>query len=317
MENRAHALVAGLFAIALGAGVLIAIWWLSGNREPMRELLLVTQRSVSGLNPQAQVRFRGVRCGKVQEIYLDPQDATTIVVRVSVRRDIPITAATLAELKPQGITGLSYIELQTPPGAGALMPEERGGQTPRIALKPSSVEIIGEDVGATLATIRSLAQRIALVASDSNLQKLSDTLSNVESATGNLAGASEHLPQVAISLKQAISPENVERINKLIANLEKTGRDTGPLVADLRTLVQTAQGAVARIDAVAAQAGEEATANTLPGLNALIQDVAQTTRQVNRAVERVSDEPQSVIFGPATPRPGPGEPGFMSPRATP
>ena len=278
MENRAHALVAGLFSILLGAGVLIAIWWLSGNREPTRDLLLVTQRSVSGLNPQAQVRFRGVRCGKVQEIYLDPADASTIVVRVSIRRDIPITASTMAELKPQGITGLTYIELQTPPGGGAMLPDGRGVEASRIALKPSAVEIIGEDVGATLATIRTLATRIALVVSDKNLDKLSDTLSNVQTATGNLAGASEHLPQVAMSLKQSLSPENVDRINKLIMSLEKTGRDTGPLVADLRNLVQTAQGAVQRIDAATSEAGGTLTEQTLPRLNALIQDVAQTAR---------------------------------------
>lgn len=313
MENRAHALVAGLFSIVLGAGVLIAIWWLSGNREPTRDLLLVTQRSVSGLNPQAQVRFRGVRCGKVQEIYLDPADASTIVVRVSIRRDIPITASTMAELKPQGITGLTYIELQTPPGGGAMLPEGRGAEASRIALKPSAVEIIGEDVGATLATIRTLATRIALVVSDKNLDTLSDTLSNVQTATGNLAGASEHLPQVAMSLKQTLSPENVDRINKLIVSLEKTGRDTAPLVADLRNLVQTAQGAVQRIDAATSDAGGTLTEQTLPRLNALIQDVAQTSRQVSRAVERVEAEPQSLIFGPPPARPGPGEPGFVAP----
>ncbi|MEY3201289.1 MAG: hypothetical protein RIR70_839 [Pseudomonadota bacterium] len=315
MENRAHALVAGLFSIVLGAGVLLAIWWLSGSKEATRDLLLVTQRSVSGLNPQAQVRFRGVRCGKVQEIYLDPADASTIVVRVSVRRDIPITAATLAELKPQGITGLSYIELQTPPGAGAMLPEGRGVETPRIALKPSSVEIIGEDVGATLATIRTLASRIALVVSDQNLGKLSDTLANVQSASGNLAQASESLPQVASSLKQTISPENVERINKLIVQLEKTGRDTGPLVADLRNLVQTAQGAVARIDAVTAQAGGEIIEETLPRIHTLMEDVAQTTRRMGRAVERAEEAPQSFIFGPPAPKPGPGEAGFVAPAA--
>ncbi len=313
MENRAHALVAGLFTIVLGAGALFAIWWLSGNREATRELLLVTQRSVSGLNPQAQVRFRGVRCGKVQEIYLDPQDASTIVVRVSVRRDIPITAATMAELKPQGITGLTYIELQTPPGAGAMLPEGRGVETPRIALKPSAVEIIGEDVGATLATIRTLASRIGQVVSDQNLEKLSDTLGNVRTASGNLALASEHLPQVAVSLKQTLSPENVERINKLIVSLEKTGRDTGPLIADLRRLVQSAEGAVQRIDAVTADASGEITNETLPRANKLMQEFTQTARSLGRVAERAEQDPQSLIFGAPAPRPGPGEPGFVAP----
>ena len=40
------------------------------------------QGSVSGLNTQAQVRFRGIRAGKVQDIELDPKDPRNILITI-------------------------------------------------------------------------------------------------------------------------------------------------------------------------------------------------------------------------------------------
>jgi phospholipid/cholesterol/gamma-HCH transport system substrate-binding protein len=313
MENRAHALIAGLFAISLGLAVLVAIWWLSGNREATRSLLLVTQRSVSGLNPQAQVRFRGVRCGKVQEIYLDPADPTTIVVRVNIRRDIPITAATTAELKPQGITGLSYIELHDAGLSKERLPLSPPAEPPRIALKPSTVDLLGEDIGATLASVRALFARITLAVNDQNLEKLAKTLGHVESASGNLAASAAQMPQMIQELRGVISPENVQRIEKLIRHLEATGRETAPLVADLRALVKTTQGAVASFDAATTETVATVNQDTLPRINLLLDEVGQATRQAARVAQTLDAEPQSLIFGPAPARPGPGEPGFVMP----
>jgi len=56
MENRAHALAAGLFAIMLGAGIVFAIWWFSDQRVPMRELVLEARGDINGLGEQSRVR---------------------------------------------------------------------------------------------------------------------------------------------------------------------------------------------------------------------------------------------------------------------
>ena len=59
MENKSHALVAGLFALLLGAAALLALVWLRGTQDNLREYVVVTKQNVGGLNPQAQVRYRG------------------------------------------------------------------------------------------------------------------------------------------------------------------------------------------------------------------------------------------------------------------
>jgi phospholipid/cholesterol/gamma-HCH transport system substrate-binding protein len=90
MENRAHALAAGIFTILLGIAAAIAIWWLGQSDESTTRYVLETRRNVTGLNVQAQVRYRGIRAGKVQAIEPDekrsagdPGDASTWIAASS------------------------------------------------------------------------------------------------------------------------------------------------------------------------------------------------------------------------------------------
>ena len=132
MENRAHALIAGLFVLLLGLGILLAGWWFIGKQEATRELVLITRNSVTGLNPQAQVRYRGIRVGKVLDIGLDPQDTRNILVRISVAASLPLTTGVTAQLNYQGVTGLAYVQLEDSGKSIVSLPDL--GAPPRVEL---------------------------------------------------------------------------------------------------------------------------------------------------------------------------------------
>ena len=42
MENRSHALIAGLFTLLLGVAAVLSLWWFGGKHEATREYLVVT-----------------------------------------------------------------------------------------------------------------------------------------------------------------------------------------------------------------------------------------------------------------------------------
>ena len=111
MENKAHAFAAGLFVLILGACALLAVFWLGGIQDKTNDYVVVTKQNIGGLNPQAQVRYRGIRVGKVSDIRLDPEDYTNILITISVRDDVPLTHGTVAKLNYQGVTGLAHILL--------------------------------------------------------------------------------------------------------------------------------------------------------------------------------------------------------------
>jgi phospholipid/cholesterol/gamma-HCH transport system substrate-binding protein len=55
---------------------------------------------------------------------------------------------------------------------------------------------------------------------------------------------------------------------------------------------------------------------TVPRLNVLLEDVQRSSRGLERLLNEVNEQPQSLIFGRSTTPPGPGEPGFASQRGT-
>ena len=57
------------------------------------------------------MRYRGVTVGKVENIRLDPEKLQTILIRIAVDRDLPLTKNAYAQLGYQGLTGLAFVQL--------------------------------------------------------------------------------------------------------------------------------------------------------------------------------------------------------------
>jgi phospholipid/cholesterol/gamma-HCH transport system substrate-binding protein len=304
MESRAHALAAGIFTLLLGLASALAVFWFSGQREATSEYVLVTKGNVAGLNTQAQVRFRGIRAGKVQDIELDPQDPRNILITISIDADMPVTKGTTARLNYQGVTGLASILLEDK-GENPEPLTSENDEPPRIALQPSFMDSLGENAAELMTQMRQVAERTTALLSDQNVKRIGQTLANVEATTAGLSVSMKDLPQVMASLKQALSEENIRRLSATMANMEKASGEVAPLIANL-------QGVSKKLDALLAESGGEITQTTLPRLNVLLQELSVNSRQMSRLLDQIEDSPSMLIFGREARRPGPGEAGFSA-----
>ena len=308
MESRAHALMAGLFVLVFSLAAALALWWFSGKREATRDLLLVTERNVTGLNPQAAVRYRGINAGKVQEIRLDPTDPRYILIRVSVSAALPLTKATTAQLNYQGVTGLAHILLEDNGSTREALGAE-DGQIPRIVIKPTLFDSLGERATDIIGQVGELTTRLNRLLDDKNGRNLSQTLENLAVASDGL----RELPKVMASVREALSDANLKRLNAILAHLEHTAGQAAPLTVEMRGLVASMQGLSKRLGDIGGAVGDDLTGRTLPGINSVVQELQHNSRQLTRILGNLEDAPQSLVFGrPATP-PGPGEAGFVIP----
>mgnify|MGYP001028198459 CR=1 FL=1 len=107
MENKSHALAAGLFVLLASCLVAGLAMWLTRDNGDYVAYELTTSDGVSGLQPQAAVRYKGVAVGKVTHIGFDPELSGNVLIRISVAVDAPITPTTFATLGYQGVTGLA------------------------------------------------------------------------------------------------------------------------------------------------------------------------------------------------------------------
>lgn len=311
MENRSHALLAGLFTLIFLLAAALALWWLGGTREATQTYILETRGSVTGLNLEAQVRYRGIRAGKVKDIRSDPADPVTLLVEIALGRQYQLTDKTVAKLNTQGITGIAYVMLEEGEEGGKPL-DTKAATPPRLQIQPGLLQQLGENAADIGEQVTDLSLRLNRLLDDRNLQNLRRSLDNLASASESF----KELPPIMASLRAALSDANVDRLNALLAHLEKTAGETAPLTAEARKLVTTLNGLAQRLDTLALSAGsvgERLNAETLPRAESLMRDVAAATRRLDRLIETLNDTPQALLFGSTPPRPGPGETGFVAP----
>jgi phospholipid/cholesterol/gamma-HCH transport system substrate-binding protein len=314
MENRSHALIAGLFTLVFALAAVLAVWWFSGSREAMRTYLLETRGNLTGLNVQAQVRYRGIRAGKVASIRPDPADPGVLLAEITVGEQYPLTDRTVARLNQQGITGLAYVMLEEGrAGTGAPL-VGKDGQPPRIAIQPGMLDNLGSKAGDIAAQVAELSVRLNRLLDERNLTNAATTLENLSVASAGL----RELPALVASLRAVVSDENLARLRGTLAQVEAAAGHAAPLAQEVRQLVQTLTGLTQKIERAVGEAertGSRLNADTLPRAEGLADELAATTRRLDRLLQTIERSPQSLIFGKPPVAPGPGEAGQAPPQA--
>ena len=64
---------------------------------------------ISGLNPGAPVRYKGIPIGRVASIRLDPENVERIRVRTEIDPGVPIKKDAVASLESEGITTVRHL----------------------------------------------------------------------------------------------------------------------------------------------------------------------------------------------------------------
>jgi phospholipid/cholesterol/gamma-HCH transport system substrate-binding protein len=317
MENRSHALIAGLFTLIFFLATALALWWLGGSRELTNTYILETRGSVTGLNLEAQVRYRGIRAGKVIGIAPDEKDPGLLLVEITLGRKYRLTDKTTAKLNYQGITGLAYVMLEEggKPGEPGQPLNTEGTAPPHLIIQPGLFDTLGEKAGDIASQVSELSARLNRLLDERNTQNIGRTLDNLATASEGL----KDVPKLMAALRSALSDENLKRLQTLLAHLEKTAGEAAPLTAEARTLVSSMNKLAQRLDRLATSAGgvsDHLNAETLPRVDVLMTEVAATTRRLDRLLDTLNETPQAVLFGAAPAMSGPGETGFVAPSPT-
>jgi len=315
MENKAHALAAGLFTLVLAAALVAAVVWIRGEPIANDFYVLHTKGGVSGLNAQASVRYRGVEVGKVESIEFDREDTRTILVGITVRSGTPLTLGTYGQLAAQGITGLSYVQLNDD-GSTAELRNPADPAQARIELRPSFLERMSGSGEQLVVRIAELTQRLDAWLSEENRKQFFQTLAGLDAAARGVNALSDSV-QLAANTVPALAQQ-----------AGTTMRNADALMAELRALAGTLSERAQMLDRVAASAerisasveqistggstlAAVASRETLPKLNQMLDEMRRSSRSLERLIEDLSANPSSLVFGKAAPVPGPGEPGFV------
>ncbi len=147
---------AGIFLLSALSLIVVVGGVLAGVRLMTREVHYLVQfrESVAGLEVAGPVKYNGVPVGKVAGIRFDPGDLERIQVEIAVQPGVPMKLDTRAQLKPQGITGIFYLELYG--GTNDAPDLEPGDVIPSDTSFTTKIGGIANDLSELIATLNRL-----------------------------------------------------------------------------------------------------------------------------------------------------------------
>jgi len=344
MENKSHAFATGLFTILLGLAIVATLLWLRRDTSERVPYDVVTRGAVTGLSPNAPVRYRGLLVGRVQRIGFDPSGNGEIDIRIMVDAKTPITHATEASLGIQGVTGLAFVQLGeradadisagTPEGASsgvgatttasnagaeanpAASPIDRSplstsaSQVARIPMRPGLLEQLEHRGQALLTQMARIGDNLGRWTDDDTRQQFMATMTSIRHAAKHVDALAVHADPVVQRLPETMAhlDQTVQSANRLMITLN---RPDGPLIGNLNRIGTAAE----RTGDALADISAKVRYDTLPRLDALSDNVRVASRSISRAADLIADHPRSLLFGTPRPSPGPGEAGFGWPSA--
>lgn len=318
-----------LVGLALAAGFVL---FLTGDRLRQTDALFETylRESVQGLEVGSSVRYRGVTVGRVTEIglasaeYRRPEgqpfaDAFQLVIvrfAVDTQRagDVPRTEMAVEQglrvrLATQGITGVSYLELDFVDPDRFLVPSVPW--TPRYTLIPSMPSTVAQAQN-TLEQVMRQLQNVDLAALAGNLDGLLVELRRV--AAGADLGAT--LAEANALLREAREAVAATDLPALSAELRATGAATravlegqelrGTLTAlsrasdDLRATAQRLPATLTQIEATL-RAARGTTTDLQAELAPLLRDLRATTANLRDTTEALRRSPSQTLLGAPPP----------------
>jgi phospholipid/cholesterol/gamma-HCH transport system substrate-binding protein len=304
MENKSHALAAGTFVVAVAALLIALAAWLARDTSEQRVFELSSREGVTGLQPQASVRYKGVSVGRVTTIELDRKTPGSVLVRIAVNDAAPVSTSTFATLGFQGVTGLAFIQLDDS-GESTQALTGTTGTVPRIPMRPGLVSRLTDQGTQLLGQLEQASQRMNALLAPEN-QK------NLMGAIGNLGQAAAHVSQLAYRVDQANLPQLIQEGSVVLKNMKETSERLGASGDAVKKSSEEFKRMSARMNESGGTLDKIS-----QGANALVatgQSVNTTlVPRLNRTVDALNENPQSLLFGKGAALPGPGENGFVPP----
>jgi phospholipid/cholesterol/gamma-HCH transport system substrate-binding protein len=304
MEPKVSYSLVGAFVILFGAILIVIVLWLvrGGPQRNYRTYYAHFFESVSGVNENSIVRYKGVSVGRVRSMGLDPANPERVRLILEIADGTPMKDDTLAGLSAQGLTGLAFVELSGGTPDSPPLTAAPGQDYPTIKTKPSLR--LDHTASMLMNNVNQLAIALKDLTDDESRASIRKTMANLAELTTALKEREKELDRLFLGADRTLEntremterlPALITRVTETASALDTMAQQIGRTGKSIDSLVSGSQHDVQRF-----------TNETLGEAGLLIAEMRQLTERLQRIAQQVEKNPRSLLFG-RRPAPGPGE----------
>jgi virulence factor Mce-like protein len=312
---------AGIFVLAsliILVGFLVAIRGCRPTDDTAKTFYAVFT-DISGLNRGADVRFGGVRVGKVTAIEPDPDDRARIRVTAVVEGNVPVNHGSIATIEQVTMTTEKHLEISTGGAeqplheSGDLLTSSGGGGlfdipdlegvTSRLETMLDGINALlgvnGEDGGDSdmvdlaevLASLKTTLDEGAKVARGAGAV-IDDNREGIDQIVARLAALEKTANELMVQLNDVVS-ENRGSIHESFENLEHL---TGELSTRVDELVSSLQTTLQYLQDLGGNSSDLMD-DQRPTIEEMLLNLQETTRNLKEFSRILADQPDALIRG--------------------
>lgn len=303
MERNANYALVGLISTILLIAMIVFVFWLTNFALSARydQYDVVFHGPITGLSRGGDVQFNGIKVGEVSDITLDPKDPNLVHATARVRSDTPVRVDSVASLEPQGITGVTFVQITAGTTSKPLLKTVTPfGEPMTLQSKPGTFSDLLSGGGTVMQRAVETLNRVNRVLSDDNIQRITDTLESVKVVTGEL----KQRKQIIKDADDAIVSVNhtmvqFQGLGKSAQGLLDTdGKPTltkiGAAADQITSAVKDLQGVVDNVKGPT----QDFARTGLPQLSTAIASLQTATDNLNRLISEVERDPRAFINKP-------------------
>jgi phospholipid/cholesterol/gamma-HCH transport system substrate-binding protein len=311
---------AGIFVLAsfvILIGFLIAIRGCQPGGDTAKTFFAVFT-DISGLNRGADVRFGGVRVGKVTAIEPDPTDRAKIRVTAVVEGHVPVNQGSLATIEQVTLTTEKHLEISTggadqtlyksgdtlrsSAGGGLFDVPDLEGVTTRLEVMLDGINAligVGDsetdkeavDLGEVLEALKTTLDEGAGVARSAGAV-IDENRAGIEEIVTRLAALEKTATELMVQLNGVIE-ENRTSIHDSFDNLAGL---TGELNERVDELITTLQTTLQYLQDVGGNSSDLIN-DQRPTIEEMLVNLQETTRNLKEFSRILADQPNALVRG--------------------
>lgn len=294
-DDKRNYIVVGAFVIMMLVALILWIAVLSG-RTGATDAYYIVYDNVMGLKTGAEILYEGFPVGHIESISPEEREGRrSYRVDVSVKRDWPIPEDSVAKVTAPGLLSAYVLDI-------------KAGESQTL-LEPGS-EIQGREAESMFAAVNSVADEVLKAIEESVRPLLASLSEGVPGIVDNVDGFTAELNRTVDQINAILNPANVERVSQILANLDSATGEFGRLIEGLGGTRQQVDGLIMKLDALLEEDQGELDAairdlrHTLAAISrridSITSDLETTTRNASEFSRQIRENPGVLVRGRET-----------------